>query len=149
LFVFYAFTLASRSFSCSSYLWHEITLHTAVFCVVLLFVCTTPTSVFYVFKWVYLYFVLNIFDHTKFHQSNLIHSFVYIGMLSSSINLPHLFLCFLVCFFLTVFIWFPTGVFQHRSKSVKRGWLTRIDDHHGHLPILHDALKLCSKWSVI
>jgi len=63
------------------------------------------------------------FLNTPRTSSNLIHSFVYTGMLSSYVNLPHLVL--FVVFFLYVLIWSRSDAFQHISKSDKRCWLTR------------------------
>jgi len=82
------------------------------------FLCTSSIIIIFIL----FIFCLIFFDHTKFSQSNLVPSFVYIGMLSSSVNLLHHVLCLLV--FLTVFILFPTVALQHLSESNKRGWLT-------------------------
>jgi len=59
-------------------------------------------------------------------SSNKFHSFLCVykhGLFICKFTSP----CsmFAVCFFLTVFIWFPSAVFQHFSKSDKRSWLAR------------------------
>jgi len=74
------------------------------------------------------------------------HFFVYIGMLSSTVNLPHHVLCLFV--FLTMLIWLTTIVFQHLSNSDKRGWLTRWRLWSFTNPMWHND-NLCQNSSVI
>ena len=80
-------TSASRSFLCPSNFWHEITLHSLCF-------------VLFISYYLYIFLFLNIlWLHQKLPQLSLIHcTFVYIGMLSSPVNLSHLFLCLLIFF---------------------------------------------------
>jgi len=54
----------------------------------------------------------------KFPELNLSHSFVYIGMLSSSANLFHVF-CLFVCFCIGMYL-ISNLFFEHFPKSDKR-----------------------------
>jgi len=56
------------------------------------------------------------FVWTEFPKLHLIHSFLYVGMLSSSVNLLQSSSVFVACF-LTVFILFPIVFSQQLSKK--------------------------------
>jgi len=74
------------------------------------------------------------FYHTKFPQLNLIHSFVHIGMLSSSLNLLHRVLCPFVCFSNYLFD-FQQLVFNTLHKVINRvGWLDQRSVNSGSRP---------------
>ena len=98
--------------------WHEIIIHTILFCLA------------FIHRRIFLLFILclnMLFYHTKFPQFNLTHSFVYIRMLSSSVNLLH-HIC--VCLFFELHIFnFQPLFFNTMQKVINQfGWL---DDWRG------------------
>jgi len=90
LFLMYLYFLFLVLFCAYHIFPHKITLHCFLF---------IPHQLFLYF--LFLNFVQTFFDHTKFSQLNLIHSFVYICRLSLSTNLLHqvLFFDFQLLFF--------------------------------------------------
>ena len=139
-------TLATFHLSGAKYceFWYFVLVFTFMYIFLLSFFFPVHITFFPAWK---CFFCLDILNHTKFLQSILIHSSMYIDMCF------HLYIFFtvfvLVCFvFLTVLIWSPTIVFQHFSKRDKQGWLTRWPPWSFTNPIWHST-TLCLHWSAI
>jgi len=125
---------------------HKIALHSFF---VLFLICTSSNIFSFLFSLFYFYTLFKyIFDHTKFPKLNLIHSFVNIGMLSSSVNLLHHVLCLFACFSNCALFCFQLLFCQQLSKIDKRGWLARWPPWSFTNPIWQND-TLCLHWSVI
>ena len=114
---------------------HTIFLHEITHRSILIFVVfCTSSIIFYCFTFLFFILCWNIFWLRQISS----HSFVYISMLSSSVNLLHHVLCLIV--FLAVLILFPTGGFNTYQKVINGvGWR---DDCHGPSPVLCDTVTL-------
>ena len=108
LFVFYMTFFFSYPFLCTSHFFpYKIALNN--------FFVFLPGQLFFYFLFFYFIFQTlykHYFDHTKFPQLNLFHS--YVNILACSFHLQDFITMLCVCFvFLIVFILFPIAVFQH------------------------------------